>query len=405
MPGRQPAGEIKGGSAVDFLLDEEQRHIVAMVRQLAREKVAPYAAQWDAEERFPTELVEAFGELGLLGLPVPEEYGGLGASLLTRCLVVEELAKVDASAALLVAVQDLGLTPIVVGGSHEQKQRFLPKLAQGEWLAAFGLTEPGAGSDPGGLELKARRDRDSYILNGRKVFISNGSQAHVVSVFARTDPESRGPRGISAFVVEKGTPGFSAVPMKGKLGLRSSDTAELIFEDCRVPAANRLGEEGAGFSIAMKTLDRSRPNIAAQALGIAQGAFDYALEYVEQRRQFGRPIADFQGVQFMLADMATQIEAARGLVYQAALRVEEEGRGGARLVTANRYSSMAKLFATDVAMRVTTDAVQLLGGYGIMHDYPVERMMRDAKVTQIYEGTNQIQRVVIARSYLGGGKG
>ena len=396
---------MEEGVRVDFLLTDEQRQIVAMVREFAREKVAPYAAQWDAEERFPVELVKELASLGLLGLPIPEEYGGTGADLLTRCLVVEELARVDASVGLIVAVQDLGTTPIVLGGSEELKRRYLPKLAQDGWLAAFGLTEPGAGSDPGGMEMRARRDGSSYILNGRKVFISHGSQAQVVCVFARTDPQSAGPRGISAFVVEQGTPGFTAVPMKGKLGLRASDTAELIFEDCRVPAANRLGEEGEGFALAMKTLDRSRAGIAAQALGIAQGAFDYALEYVQQRRQFGRPVAEFQGIQFMLADMATQIEAARGLVYQAARRVWEEGRGGARLVTANRYSSMAKLFATDVAMRVTTDAVQLLGGYGVMRDYPVERMMRDAKVTQIYEGTNQIQRVVIARSYLGGAKG
>lgn len=389
---------------MEFLLNDEQKQIVAMVRELAKEKVAPHAARWDAEETFPMELKDVFAETGLLGLAVPEEYGGAGADLLTRVLVIEEMAKVDASAALMLAVQDLGMTPIVVGASEEQKAKWLPKFATGEWLAAFGLTEPGAGSDPGGMEMRARRDGDEYVLNGRKVFISNGSVAHGVTVFARTDPDSQGPKGISAFFVEKGTPGFTAVPMKGKLGLRSSDTAELIFEDCRIPAANRLGEEGEGFQIAMKTLDRSRPNIAAQALGVAQGAFDYAVEYIQQRRQFGRPIAAFQGVQFMLADMATEIEAARGLTYQAAIRVHEEGKGGARLVTANRYSAMAKMYATDVAMRVTTEAVQLLGGYGIMRDYPVERMMRDAKIFQIYEGTNQIQKIVIARSVLGGAR-
>jgi len=376
-----------------------------MVRELAREKVAPYAAQWDAQEQFPHELVEVLGGAGLLGLAVPEEYGGAGAPLLTRVVAIEEMAKVDASAALLMAVQDLGMTPILLGASEEQKARWLPKFATGEWLAAFALTEPGAGSDPGSLEMRARRDGDFYVLNGRKVFISNGSVAHGVTVFARTDPESRGPKGISAFFVEKGTPGFTAVPMKGKLGLRASDTAELIFEDCRIPASNRLGAEGEGFQLAMKTLDRSRPNIAAQALGVAQGALDYVIDYVQQRRQFGQPIASFQGVQFLLADMATAVEAARGLTYQAAIRVEEEGKGGARLVTANRYSAMAKMFATDVAMRVTTDAVQLLGGYGIMRDYPVERMMRDAKIFQIYEGTNQIQKIVIARSLLQGAAG
>ena len=390
---------------MDFLLNDEQRQIVEMVRELAKEKVAPYAAQWDAEERFPHELVEVFAEAGLLGLAVPEEYGGLGAHPLTRVAVIEELAKVDASAALLVAVQDLGMTPILVGASEEQKARWLPKFASGEWLSAFGLTEPGAGSDPGGMVMRARREGDEYVLNGTKIFISNGSVAHGVTVFARTDPDSRGPKGITAFFVEKGTPGFTAVPMKGKLGLRASDTAELVFENCRIPAANRLGEEGEGFSIAMKTLDRSRPNIAAQALGVAQGAFDYALGYIQGRQQFGRPVASFQGLQFMLAEMATEIEAARGLTYQAAIRVHEEGKDGARLVTANRYSAMAKMYATDVAMRVTTDAVQLLGGYGIMRDYPVERMMRDAKIFQIYEGTNQIQKIVIARSFLGGAKG
>lgn len=387
---------------MDFLLNDDQRQIVAMVRELAKEKIAPNASRWDAAAEFPPELVDIFAEVGLLGLAVPEEYGGLGADLLTRVLVIEELAKVDASAALLVAVQDLGMTPIIVGASDEQKSRWLPKFATGEWISAFGLTEPGAGSDPGGLQMRARREGDEYVLNGSKVFISNGSIADAVSVFARTDPDSKGPRGVSAFVVEKGTPGFTAVPMKGKLGLRASDTSELIFENCRIPASNRLGEEGEGFQIAMKTLDRSRPNIAAQALGVAQGAFDYALGYVQERQQFGRPVASFQGLQFMLADMATEIEAARGLTYQAAVRVHEEGKDGARLVTANRYSAMAKMYATDVAMRVTTDAVQLLGGYGIMQDYPVERMMRDAKIFQIYEGTNQIQKIVIARSFLGG---
>ncbi|OUM98331.1 MAG: acyl-CoA dehydrogenase [Firmicutes bacterium ZCTH02-B6] len=390
---------------MDFLLNDEQRQIVAMVRELAKTKIAPNAARWDVEEKFPEELVEIFAEAGLFGLPVPEEYGGLGADALTRVLVVEELSKVDASAALLLAVHDLGLTPIVVGASEEQKQRWLPNFATGKWLAAFALTEPGAGSDPGGMVMRARREGDEYVLNGSKIFISNGSIAHGVTVFARTDPNSKGPRGISAFLVEKGTPGFTAVPMKGKLGLHASDTAQLFFEECRVPVSNRLGEEGEGFQIAMKTLDRSRANIAAQALGVAEGAFEYALNYVQERQQFGQQVASFQGVQFMLADMATAIEAARGLTYQAAIRIEREGKGGARLVTANRYSAMAKMFATDVAMRVTTDAVQLLGGYGVIRDYPVERMMRDAKIFQIYEGTNQIQRIVIARSYLGGTRG
>lgn len=387
---------------MDFLLTDEQKQIVSMVRELAREKVAPFIAEWDREERFPKELVPAFGELGLLGLTVAEEYGGLGADMLTRTVVVEEMSKVDASAGLLIAVQDLGTTPIILGANEEQKERFLPRLAAGEALAAFGLTEPGAGSDPAGLAMRAHRDGDDYVLNGSKIFITNGSVAEYVTVWARTDGDGKGARGISAFVVEKGTPGFTAVPMTGKLGLRSSDTAELVFEDCRVPAANRLGEENEGFAIALKTLDRSRVGIAAQALGIAQGAFDYALGYVRERQQFGRPVGAFQGVQFMLADMATQIEAARGLTYQAAIRAHEEGQHGGRLKRASRWTAMAKLHATETAMKVTTDAVQLLGGYGVMSDYPVERMMRDAKITQIYEGTNQIQKVVISRSYLDG---
>lgn len=371
-----------------------------MVRELAQEKVAPHAGRWDAEEHFPEELVQAFGEAGLLGLAIPEEYGGLGSDMLTRTVVIEEMAKVDASAALIIAVQDLGTTPILLGANEEQKQRWLPSLAAGEALAAFGLTEAGAGSDPAGLSTRARRDGDEYVLNGSKIFISNGSQGRYVVVWARTDPDAAGARGISAFVVEKGTPGFTTVPMKGKLGLRSSDTAELVFEDCRVPVVNRLGAENEGFAFALMTLDRSRVGIAAQALGIAQGAFDYALAYVQEREQFGRPVAAFQGVQFMLADMGTQIEAARGLTYQAAIRAHAEGKDGGRLKTANRWTAMAKMHATDTAMRVTTDAVQLLGGYGVMSDYPVERMMRDAKITQIYEGTNQIQKIVIGRSFL-----
>lgn len=383
---------------VDLKLDEEQRQIVAMVRELARERIAPYAAEWDEREEFPWPVVEAFREAGLFALAYPEAYGGVGASGITQVLAVEELAKVDASAAILLAVQWLGSLPILVAGSPEQKARYLPKLASGEWLAALALTEPEAGSDVASLQTRAVRVDGGYRLTGQKKFITNGAVADVITTFARTG--GPGSKGISAFIVEKSCKGFSVGRIERKLGIRSSNTAEVLFDDCEVPEANRIGEEGEGFSIAMRTLDRSRPAVAAQALGIAEGAFEAALQYAKERKAFGQEIARFQAIQFMLADMAMSIEAARGLVYRAAHMVEEEGRGGGRLVTANRYSAMAKCFASDVAMKVTTDAVQILGGYGYIKDFPVERFMRDAKITQIYEGTNQIQRIVIARSYL-----
>jgi len=383
---------------VDLKLDEEQRQIVAMVRELAQERIAPFAAEWDEREEFPWPVVEAYREAGLFALAFPETYGGVGASAVTQVLVVEELAKVDATAAIILAVQWLGALPILVAGSEAQKARYLPKLASGEWLAAMALTEPEAGSDVAGLQARAVRVDGGYRLTGQKKFISHGAIADVLTTFARTG--GPGAKGLSAFIVEKGAPGVRVGRIERKLGLRASNTAEILFDDCFVPERHRIGEEGEGFSIAMRTLDRSRPAVAAQALGIAEGAFAAALQYAQERRAFGQEIARFQAIQFMLADMAMGIEAARGLVYRAAHLVEEEGRGGGRLTTANRYSAMAKCFASDVAMQVTIDAVQILGGYGYIRDFPVERFMRDAKITQIYEGTNQIQRIIIARSYL-----
>lgn len=383
---------------VDLKLTDEQRQIVEMVRELARDKIAPRAAEWDEKDQFPWEVVDAYREAGLFALAIPEEYGGVGASELTQVLVVEELAKVDAGSAIILAVQWLGALPILVAGSEEQKQRYLPPLASGEWLAAMALTEPEAGSDVASLQTRAVREPGGYRLTGQKKFISNGAVAQVVTTFARTG--GPGPKGISAFIVENSYEGFSVGRIERKLGIRSSNTAEILFDNCRVPEENRIGQEGEGFSIAMRTLDRSRPAVAAQGLGIAEGAFDAALQYAQERKAFGQEIARFQAIQFMLADMAMNIEAARGLVYRAAEMVGEEARAGGRMVRANRYSAMAKCFASDTAMKVTTDAVQIFGGYGYIKDFPVERYMRDAKITQIYEGTNQIQRNVIASALI-----
>ncbi|MBX5465665.1 MAG: acyl-CoA dehydrogenase family protein [Clostridia bacterium] len=384
-----------------FELSAEQRALAELARQVARERVAPRAAAIDEEDRFPEDLRRLFGELELLGLGIPEAYGGGGAGLLSVCLVIEELARVSATASLIVADHELGLLPVLLGASEEQKRAWLPAIASGEKLMAFALTEPEAGSDAAGLAMRAERRGDRYVLNGTKRFITHGNVADWLTVFARTDPEQRGSRGISCFLVERETPGLTVTKLERKMGLHGSPTAELSFEDVEVPATNRIGEEGQGFRIAMATLDHSRPGIAAQALGIAQGALDEAVAYARQRRQFGRPLADFQAIQFMIADMAIGVESARYLTYKAAAVVEEADAGRAEWRLANRFSAMAKTYASDVAMRVTTDAVQIFGGYGYIADYPVERMMRDAKITQIYEGTNQIQRLVIARSYLG----
>ena len=380
---------------MDYFLTEDQIALRELVRQIANEKVRPVAAKHDREGTFPWDLVKVFAEAGLFSSVVPEEYGGMGLGVLELALITEELSKACGGIALSVAASALGMFPILISGTDENKKKYLPDLAAGRKLAAFCLTEPDAGSDAGSMKTRAVKKGDEYLLNGTKVFITNGSVAEVFTVIAVSDPE-RGTRGTSAFIVEKSFPGFKVGKEEDKMGIRASSTAEIIFEDCRVPEKNRLGREGEGFMVAMKTLDKSRPGVAAQALGIAQGAFDLALDYAKTRVQFGHPIISLQAIQFMLADMATQIEAARALLYQAARNVDADCKG------MGQASAMSKLLASDVAMKVTTDAVQIFGGYGYMRDYPVEKYMRDAKITQIYEGTNQIQRLVIARSLLHG---
>ncbi|HET7856041.1 MAG TPA: acyl-CoA dehydrogenase family protein [Gaiellaceae bacterium] len=376
-------------------LTDEQREIRDLVRTLARERVAPRAAEIDKKGEFPWDMVELFREHELFGLPYDEEYGGTGTGALMVLVAIEELSKVCATTGLIMAVQELGSLGIKLVGTEEQKQRFLPNLASGEWLAAYALTEPGSGSDSAAMRTEARLDGDEYVLNGGKRFITNAGVAHLYTVFAKTDPEA-GHSGISAFVVEADTPGFEVGRIEPKMGIKGSTTGEIFFNDMRIPADNLLGEEGEGFKIAMRILDRSRPGIGAQGLGLAQGATDYALEYAKSRETMGKPIAQHQLIAATLADMETKCEAARGLLYKVGLMIDE----GAPDEELTKISAMSKLFCTDVAMEVTTDAVQILGGYGYMQEYPVERMMRDAKITQIYEGTNQIQRLVIAREML-----
>ncbi len=384
-----------------YTLTPEQQSLKEMVTDLVGRHVAPRAAEIDRTGEFPHDVYHVLRDHELLGLGVPEQYGGAGMGVLGACLAIEAVARACASSSLILAVQELGLLPILVGGSEEQKRYWLPPIARGERLCSFGLTEPESGSDAGAMKTRAVRDGDHYVLNGGKRFITGASVAEVFTVFAATDPAA-GQKGTSAFVVEAGTPGFRIGRHEEKMGIRGSPTCELIFEDCRIPAANRLGQEGDGFKIALITLDQSRPGVAAQALGIADGALAFAADYIRERRQFGQRIADFQGIQFMVADMATRVEASRLLVYKAAAMIDAQGPVRGRLpVSINQLSAMAKLFASDTAMSVTTDAVQLLGGYGYIREYPVERMMRDAKITQIYEGTNQIQRLVIARALLG----
>ncbi|OUM84689.1 MAG: acyl-CoA dehydrogenase [Bacillus thermozeamaize] len=380
---------------MSFQLSEEHLEIQKNIHRLAQEKIKPRAAEIDERGEYPYDIFQLLAAQGYLGVTFPPEYGGAGLDLLSYCIVVEEVARVCASSSQIVTVQELGMLPLYLGGSEEQKRRYLPDLIQGKRIGAFGLTEPTAGSDVRSMKTRAEKDGGYYVLNGQKVFISNGGVADLYTVFAKTE------QGITAFLVEKGTPGFTVGKLEKKMGIKGSPTAQLFFENCRIPAENRIGEEGDGWLIAMKTLERTRPGIGAQALGIAQGALDVCLEYVQEREQFGRPIGTFQGIQFMLADMAIRIEAARGLVYRAATALNEADFRGKNPEQA-RLASMAKVFASDTAMQVTTDAVQILGGYGYIQDYPVERMMRDAKITQIYEGTNQIQRIVIARSLLPG---
>jgi alkylation response protein AidB-like acyl-CoA dehydrogenase len=378
---------------------EDEAMILEVVRDLVRERVAPRAADIDDKGEFARDIYKLFAENDLLGVPFPAEYGGVGGSFLTYVKVVEEVSKACASSGLMIAVQELGALAIIIAGSDEQKRRYLPKISSGEYIAAYALSEAGSGSDAAGsMRTRAEKKGDTYILNGNKVWITQGSVADVITVFAVTDPD-KGPNGISAFVVEKTFPGFKVGKLEKKMGIRGSPTCELIFENCEVPAANMLGPEGTGFKTAMKVLDKSRPGIAAQALGIAQGALDYAANYARERMAFGKPIGQQQGIQFMLADMRVEVEASRLLLYEAARKCDESSPD------LTLWAALAKLKAGDTAMKVTTDAVQILGGFGYSTEYPVERMMRDAKITQIYEGTQQIQRLVIARSLVGKGAG
>ena len=372
----------------------EHEELRAVVRELATERVAPRAAEIDQSAEFPWDLKELLGQQDLLGTCFPEEHGGTALDTIAQSILVEEIARADATTSLIPIVQKLGALPILLAGSDEQKARYFPRLASGEWLAAFALTEAAAGSDVASNRMRAVRDGDAYVLNGSKRFITHGSVAQVITAFALTDSGAGGRRGMSAFIVEAEMPGFAAPRVEHKMGIRGSPTAELTFDDVRVPAENRIGEEGDGFKIAMSTLDISRLSIAAQAVGIAQGALDAALAYVADRTQFEQRLIDFQGIQWMLADMASQTEAARQLTYAAAARVDTSASD------LPYWTSSAKLVAGDTAMRVTTDAVQLLGGYGYITEYPVERMMRDAKITQLYEGTQQIQRLIVARQLL-----
>jgi alkylation response protein AidB-like acyl-CoA dehydrogenase len=371
-------------------LTDEQREIRELVRTLARERIAPRAAEIDETAKFPWDLVDTFRQHEIFGLSFEERYGGTGTGALMLLVAVEEISRACATTGLILAVQELGSLALKLAGTDEQKERYLPRLASGEWLAAYALTEPGSGSDSAAMRTEARREGREYVLNGSKRFITNAGVAGLYTVLAKTDPQG-GHAGISCFVVEADAQGLEVGRIEPKMGIRGSTTGELFFNDCRVPAENLVGEEGEGFKIAMSVLDRSRPGIAAQALGIAQGATDYALEYAKGRETMGEPIAEHQLVAGKLADMETRCEAARGLLYKVGLMIDEDAPG------LTKISAMTKLFCSDVAMDVTTEAVQILGGYGYMKEYPVERMMRDAKITQIYEGTNEIQRLVIAR--------
>src|SRR5436189_1321205 len=376
-------------------LSDEQREIRDLVRALARERIAPRAAEIDESHEFPWDVVELYRDNDIFGLFFDEEHGGLGTGTLLALIAIEEVSKVCATSGLILAVQDLGSLGLKLAGSDEQKERYLPRLASGEWLSAYALTEAGSGSDSASMRTTARRNGDEYVLNGSKRFITNAGVANLYTVFAKTDPEG-GHAGISAFVVEGDTPGFEVARLEPKMGISGSTTGELTFDDVRIPAANQLGAEGEGFKLAMRILDRSRPGVAAQALGIGQGATDYALEYAKTRETMGRPIAQHQLIQAKLADMETECEAARGLLYRFG-RMADDGVDGPGLT---RASAMAKLKCGDVAMAVTTEAVQILGGYGYIKEYPVERFMRDAKITQIYAGTQEVQRLVIAREML-----
>lgn len=375
---------------MDYFLTEEQEMIKEIAAKIATEKVRPVRAELDESEEFPWDLMKIMAQSDLFGVYLPEEYGGLGGGVLENCLAIEELGRACIGVATTYAASGLGAYPILLHGSEEQKQKYLPVIASGEKLAAFAVTESGAGSDAGGIQTTAQRQGDFYLLNGTKQWITNGGEAEIYTVVAITD-RAKGPRGASAFIVEKGDPGFSFGKKEKKMGICTSATRELLFNDCKIPADRLISREGMGFIVTMKTFDVSRPGIGALAVGLSQGALDISVEYARTRVQFGKPIISFQAVQHMLADMATETEAARALVYATAKYIDS----GAKDIS--KLSAMAKLFPTDVAMRVTTNAVQVLGGYGYMRDYPVEKMMRDAKILQIYEGTNQIQRNIIGQ--------
>jgi len=378
---------------MDYFLTEDQLEMKEIARRIAHEKIKPLSEEYDEKGIFPWDVVEVMAQSDLFAVLVPEEYDGISGKVLDLCIVTEELSKVDAGIALAFGATGLGLYPILLSGSEEQKRRWLPDIAAGKKLAAFAVTEANAGSDAGAMETTAIADGDYYILNGTKQWITNGGEADIYTVFAMTN-KAKGARGASCFVVEKGTPGFEFGKKENKMGIRASSTRELIFDNCRVHKDNLIGKEGTGFIVAMKTFDKSRPMVGSQAVGVAAGALDIAAKYSKERYQFGKPISSFQGIQFMLADMATQTEAARALVYQTARMIDAGSKKFAK------ESAMCKYFASDVAMKVTTDAVQILGGYGYMKEYPVEKMMRDAKILQIYEGTNQIQRNIVASNLL-----
>jgi len=378
---------------MDYFLSEEQKTIVEIARKITEERIIPARAELDEKQEFPHAIIEEIGKSDLFGLFIPEEYGGFGGNIMDVCLAVEEFSRGCIGVSTTYAASGLGVLPIIVAGSDEQKNKYLPLFAQGKLLCAFGLTEPDAGSDAGNIITTAKKDGDYYIINGTKQWITNGGEADLYTIFAMTD-KSRGSRGLSAFTIERGVPGFSFGKKENKLGIRASSTCELIFEDCKIPADTLISREGMGFIIALRTLDRARPVVGAQAVGLAQGAMEEAIKFSKVRQQFGSTISSFQAIQHMLADMAIGIEASRALVYATARYIDGVGKdySGA--------SAIAKVFPTDMAMKVTVDALQVLGGSGYMKEYPVEKMMRDAKILQIYEGTNQIQRSIIANELL-----
>jgi len=378
---------------LEYFLNEQQQTVRALARRIAEERILPVRAELDEKEEFPWEIIAELSNSDMFRLFIPEQYDGLGGGTLDLCLVVEELSRACGGVAISYAATALGVLPLIHYGNESQKQKYLPAVASGKRLAAFAVTEATAGSDAAAIRTSATRQQDRFVLSGTKQYITNGGEAEVYVVIAMTDP-AKGSRGASAFVVEKDTPGFTFGKKENKMGIRSSSTRELVFKDCRLPDANLIGKEGMGFIIAMRTLDRSRPGVGAQAVGIAQGALEAAVDYAQQRVQFDHPISSFQAVQHMLANMATEVEAARALVYAVARSID----AGAK--SFSEEAAMSKVFASDVAMKVTTDAVQILGGAGYMREYPVEKMMRDAKITQIYEGTNQVVRNAIALDLL-----